>query len=536
MASVELILAAVAAADLCLKYGTRLVGAYQTVKHADESVGARVLVVEAIWSRTTTQIEFVKRIAKSLEPEHCRIHLEVFEMLQIRLARAVTKIESVLVKGDSGFTVNKVKYLLQRDAIDHVISELEQWQRIFDPTWYLILRMGDKAVDTELSSLPTIVSSEALVPSSLAPAQKFRETLLGDPEAVVHISLREDGLNWKEGVEIAYSTCRIIPRADLKKRRTYVVNTIICTPDLDIARTRADAEALAKKLSQVDPSAFGLLSCNGLIKRKDRNTRQLSSLNLVFHMPEKKDTQPVSLRHLLLHGSNFSLTRILNIARQLAGAVSFVHTCDFVHKNIRPETVLVFPDETCPLGSAYLLGFDSFRSVHFHTLRTGDAAWERNLYRHPSRQGIFAQDAYGMQHDVYSLGVCLLELGLWKSFVIYESPGPQHQDGEDGSSDVNSEPLPSDALGLGLEDFTFMGNQAMQSSPAIKDHLVEMARLRLPMCMGDKYTAVVVTCLTCLDPRNEDFGDEEDMKDDDGILIGVRFIEKVLLKLSEISF
>lgn len=25
-----------------------------------------------------------------------------------------------------------------------------------------------------------------------------------------------------------------------------------------------------------------------------------------------------------------------------------------------------------------------------------------------------------MQHDIYSLGVCLLKIGLWKSFITYE--------------------------------------------------------------------------------------------------------------------
>jgi hypothetical protein len=27
-----------------------------------------------------------------------------------------------------------------------------------------------------------------------------------------------------------------------------------------------------------------------------------------------------------------------------------------------------------------------------------------------------------MQHDIYSLGVCLLEVGLWKSFIEYPEP------------------------------------------------------------------------------------------------------------------
>lgn len=28
-----------------------------------------------------------------------------------------------------------------------------------------------------------------------------------------------------------------------------------------------------------------------------------------------------------------------------------------------------------------------------------------------------------MQHDIYSLGVCLLEIGMWKSFVIIDESG-----------------------------------------------------------------------------------------------------------------
>ena len=253
-------------------------------------------------------------------------------------------------------------------------------------------------------------------PSSLSAAQKFRGTVLRESEAEMHISLSEDGLDWQKATTVAYSTTRLVPRTDLKKQRTYTVDTIACTPGLDVARTRADVETLAKKLSKVDSSTFGLLSCHRLIKRKNPKTRQLDYLNLVFDLPQKGGRRPASLRHHLLNSSNLSLTRILSTARQLAGAVSFVHACDFVHKNIRPETVLVFPDKEAAspyaLGSGYLLGFDSFRSVNFHTLRTRDAAWDRNLYRHPSRHGVFAQDTYRMQHDVYSLGVCLLEQGL----------------------------------------------------------------------------------------------------------------------------
>lgn len=45
--------------------------------------------------------------------------------------------------------------------------------------------------------------------------------------------------------------------------------------------------------------------------------------------------------------------------------------------------------------------------------------------------------------------------------------------------------------------------------------------------MGTIYSEVVVTCLTCLDPENADFGNEDEFQDEDGILVGVRYIEKV---------
>lgn len=68
----------------------------------------------------------------------------------------------------------------------------------------------------------------------------------------------------------------------------------------------------------------------------------------------------------------------------------------------------------------------------------------------------------------------------------------------------------------------------------LKDYLVDLARARLPQLMGDKYTEVVVTCLPCLDEGNDGFGDESEMLDEDGILVGVRFIEAILLRLNEI--
>jgi hypothetical protein len=61
-----------------------------------------------------------------------------------------------------------------------------------------------------------------------------------------------------------------------------------------------------------------------------------------------------------------------------------------------------------------------------------------------------------------------------------------------------------------------------------------LAREKLPSMMSNKYTMVVLHCLTCLDPGNSMF-DGETTKDEDGTVVGFRFVEEILLALSEIS-
>lgn len=523
-------------ADKNARHGQKLMKAYQDFKSADEKINEKILQVQSIWARTEIQIEFMKQVAGALKREHCRIHLQVFDILMSKLSKAATKIEAV-IKED--YSIKRWKFPFVRDAIEEAISDLDQWQRIFDPTWYLILLIGDEVIDNKLSIPPSISPINTIDSSQteklngdspLVPAQRFRGSLGVEREkesrSKISINLSETGLDWDNAARVKYSTIHLIPRAASKKK--FAVDTIICDGTLDITRARADAESLAKKLAQLDRRTSGLLNCFGFIKRKDPEGRKLASLHLVFSLPAET-SEPKSLRHHFLHSKDFSLTVILNVARQLVSAVSYVHTCGWVHKNIRPETILVFPEQKaadpCSLGSAYLLGFDSFRSVNFRTMRTGDDEWDRNLYRHPSRQGLLAQEDYIMQHDVYSLGVCLLELGLWESFVCCES---------DIGDQTGEKKRPSASLGLGLDSFQFQ-DEGSTLSAKIKTRLVDVARTKLPSRMGDKYTSVVVTCLTCLDPGNEDFGDDEEMRDEDGILVGVRFIEKVLLKLEEIA-
>jgi len=52
--------------------------------------------------------------------------------------------------------------------------------------------------------------------------------------------------------------------------------------------------------------------------------------------------------------------------------------------------------------------------------------------------------------------------------------------------------------------------------------------------MGTKYSKVVETCLTCLDEDNVRFGDEREFQDEDGVAVGVRYIEKILALINAV--
>ena len=189
-----------------------------------------------------------------------------------------------------------------------------------------------------------------------------------------------------------------------------------------------------------------------------------------------------------------------------------MHASNFVHKSIRPDNVIVFQDTSSQLGRPFLVGFERFRMDVAVTYRFGDDLWERNLYRHPQRQGLLPEKDFSMQHDIYSLGVVLLEVGLNTSFAW-----PKWRDNGQYEWVPNTD--------IGLADLLDRDQQGKASS--LKRRFVKMAKEELPSIMGPKYTQVVISCLTCLDGNNEGFGDESEFEDEDGILIGVRFIEQV---------
>ncbi|KAF2663025.1 hypothetical protein K491DRAFT_12889 [Lophiostoma macrostomum CBS 122681] len=514
--SVEIAGLGLAVADLAIKYGRELVEFYSSFKEANKkAVQDQVLTIQNIWYKTQHQIEFLGHIWNTLDADF-QVHLEeVLDRLANGMQVAWSQVQRVERKKrifqEGILKINRLKYAFIKESIDKAVAELQHWQQSFDPSWTLMLRSSNPQIDQQINKNLSYDQSNQKASSVILKARNTRRSLNMEMQDEPGLSLHKD-----IGVQemIPHSCAKLSQRTKTSVTKQYIVDSIPLLPEVDSQILAKDVRDLARRLRAVDPLTFGLLQCRGFYKEMDDERRSLASFDLVFTIPTGL-RNPKSLRHILLSPDpDTSLSDRFRVAQQLAQAVSYVHTYGFVHKGIRPDTILIFEDRTSSLAASFLVGFESMRTENGRTLKAGDSVWEKDIYRHPLRQGLKPEVAYIMQHDIYSLGVCLLEIGLWESFVLYQN-----------------EAIPSHLLP------PFIDEEAEEVAKAtrIKDSLVGLARKKLPGRMGDKYTDVVVNCLTCLDEDNIDFGNERDFEDEDGILIGVRYIEKVLLRLNDVS-
>ena len=489
--------------ELCTRYAK-----------AESELKEQQLRVKNYWIRTDVQLKFVQSIAHTLDEEHQEIQCETVEMLASKLKIAVDRIKSVTKSKSScseEVQVKRVKYVVLQQKIEKAVQDLEHWQRMFDPSWYLIMKAATPQIDAELKTCKLqAVATAADSHAPISSAQSLRSALasvstIGNE---IRVFLRKDSLESVQLHNIPLCSARVGRRQDPDKL-PIILDQYKPSPEVNIKQLQKDVRDFARKLAHSSALEFGFLNCKGVIKE---NPDGLTAFTFVFRVP-LGFTQPRSLRSCFQDGRGTdSLSDRFKLANELARSVSYVHTFGFVHKNIRPETILLLSGKESSISSAFLIGFDSFRTAEGRTLRKGDSAWERCLYQHPSRMGSMAAADYIMQHDIYSLGVCLLELGLWNSFVVYDDQ-------------ELSLPAAGDSEGTNATQSSILGTDLPQSS--FKDRLLSLARGELRSRMGTRYSEIVVTCLTCLDPGNIDFGDESEFQDEDGIQVGVRYIEKV---------
>ncbi|KAK7888448.1 hypothetical protein LTR67_008794 [Exophiala xenobiotica] len=254
------------------------------------------------------------------------------------------------------------------------------------------------------------------------------------------------------------------------------------------------------------------------------------SLELVFEWP-RECSNPCTLKTLLAndigrgYGGRRPLQRRYTLAKQLAEAVLSVHTVSRVHKNIRPSTIVLFTQTgstgESEMSEAFLTDWTMLRKVNAPSMMAGDDDWQKDIYRHPRRQGLQPENRYNIGHDIYSLGVCLLEVGLWEPLVV-----------QAGDTAIPCQKYRDVAVAKGhVQPDQHDNTKALTKPYVLQKILVDLAEAEIPQRMGTTFCNVVVACLTCLEGG---FGDGVDLQATD-CAPAVSYNARVLEPLTAIS-
>lgn len=218
----------------------------------------------------------------------------------------------------------------------------------------------------------------------------------------------------------------------------------------------------------------------------------------IFELPVP-NAHPVSLLAYLLDPDTlYTLESRVALALHLARAVLVIHSLNMVHKGISSDNIFILDADRSPgvLGVPCILRWGGNGSVRFEDddsygnsfpSRSHNVGFDGSIYRHP-KHDVEKREKMQMRDDVYSLGVCLLEIALWKPIACarYNFSGPM-------SSEL----------------------RGIRSTGERTKCLVDIARKWVPLTMGSVFADVVVTCLECWEYDVEDNNNESDYDDDE---------------------
>ncbi|KAI8626901.1 hypothetical protein F5Y19DRAFT_444981 [Xylariaceae sp. FL1651] len=195
-----------------------------------------------------------------------------------------------------------------------------------------------------------------------------------------------------------------------------------CTSS-DEARRETKASLLAQLLHKNIPAGFRTLQCLGYIKSSQVNCG--AKFGIVFAPPTSVNSKSsfATLRQLLLRSQKPPLSTRLSLSCILAQCLFSFHSVDWLHKGLHSNNVLFFGNEGegthdttgFDLTMPYVTGFDLSRPGDRTDLTDKPNSDPlSDIYRHPHAQFGEARTSYRRSYDIYTFGVLLIEIALWK--------------------------------------------------------------------------------------------------------------------------
>lgn len=231
---------------------------------------------------------------------------------------------------------------------------------------------------------------------------------------VAHVSNQRMPVN-----EAAIHNSRSV-EAFYKESKSY--SKVSASAEIDEVESRISH--LAELLQAPKSDEFKSLKCQGWFHEPSQRC-----FTLIFAKPaafSNNDWSTMCLQDVIKHTSSAkrpTLDQRYDIALQIAKALQKWHQVSWVHQSVSSHNVIFFRRDTDVLlergrgdisySAPFLQGLDFARPNQAPSLGRAVEDPEHDIYRHPKRQGP-ARQGHRKIHDIYSLGVVLLEIGLWQ--------------------------------------------------------------------------------------------------------------------------
>jgi serine/threonine protein kinase len=283
-----------------------------------------------------------------------------------------------------------------------------------------------------------------------------------------------------------------------------VVGDILLESRLYKEYNKAELEQEMRSMATTLNSALPAWNIPSLIGY--RTNPEKKTMDLVFDRPHPTK-ELISLASIYVSGTpEPSLNVRIALCSQLAIAVIQAHTLGIVHKHIRPDNLLIALSRNEEGGiaeaSLYLAGWQNSRIIKgVATARRGESTVQKAIYQHPKRrtEGGSAKEDYSVGHDIYSLGVCMLELLDWDTLI---RPGQS----------VFAPPLLSGsyqrmfehlgyhkAITWTEDDDISLAELYTQDAEKVQSTLIAMAKTGVPQKTGNAMANLVCKCLSFWD-------------------------------------
>lgn len=515
-----------ALAERCIGFGKSIVDSLAQLKSLTNFSDSRF---EELFQELEAEIAFIADVAEQLSFSFASQVTRLLHNLEGKIYAMSTSFHTyagnleLLNSGDRGRRLESFANISHH--LEQATADIESWRSTFLQHLFLVILLGNPFSTSSSTSKRMYEGSKALQKVS-----SLRDAIRSPKSFSVLHGLENSTLN---------GSTKLLPDSqiwtgELADGKMAVAEQKAVDDSVELSLLRQSVRRLMTILSQADPLRMSILQ--GIGYHEVRTTDQ-PYFQLLYECPAGY-TNPRTLRNILVepgksNAYRHSLTDRFELARQVSRAILFIHVTENVHKNLRPETILVFEPEGAEnskrfpytIGNAYVVGLEELRQDGPNSSRESDGQWNHDIYRHPTRQGMNPAKVYSMRHDIYSLGVVLLEIALWRPFVRWN--GKAYCFEPDSAQYFLTEKVLEEEYSGGIKKW----GHKIKSPLDIQANLIKLAKKQVARMMGSVFATVVVQCLRCLE---DGFYVTDKLEEEDQIDVGLKYIEFVLEKLESI--